>query len=194
MDVRPTKGCRRRRPSPWVWSSENWFNGEPVQSGAVLLGSWTRCGTTVSFLGVKGKTGEIVIGARSGIFKARDCQEEVDRGSLEPEGHGARHRRTVEDDDKVDGEKFAKLQVTEGAIRKYDEDVKKGERWPPKVNELRDVGADEVGGKKGQGFDQGVWRDIQRHGEGRDRRLDHAPGCPGARVPVDRGTSWTTTR
>ena len=42
-------------------------------------------------------------------------------------------------------------------------------------------------GGKGQGFDQGVRRDIQRHGEGRDRRLDRAPGCPGARVPVDRG-------
>ena len=44
-----------------------------------------------------------------GNLQSEDCQEEVDRGSLEPEGHGARHWRTVEDDDKVDGEKFAQV-------------------------------------------------------------------------------------
>ena len=36
-------------------------------------------------------------------------------------------------DDKVDGEKFAKLQVPEEAIRKHDEDVKK-ERDGPRVD------------------------------------------------------------
>ena len=38
----------------------------------------------------------------------------------------------------------------------------------------------------GQGFDAGVRRDVQRHGEGRDPRPKHAPGRPGTRVPVDR--------
>ena len=51
---------------------------------------------------------------------------------------------------------------------------------PPKVEEL-------MKWEKGQGFDQGVRSDLQRHGEGRDRRLDPAPGCPVSRVPVDRG-------
>ena len=31
-------------------------------------------------------------------LQSEDCQEDVDRGSLEPEGHGAGHRRTVEDE------------------------------------------------------------------------------------------------
>ena len=61
-------------------------------------------------------------------LQSKDRQEEVDRGSLEPEGHEQVTGvpwRTSEDDDKVDGEKFAKLQVPEEAIRKHDEDVEK---------------------------------------------------------------------
>ena len=34
-----------------IQSSENWFSGEPAGSAAVLLGSWTRCGTTLSSSG-----------------------------------------------------------------------------------------------------------------------------------------------
>ena len=59
---------------------------------------------------------------------------------------------------------------------------------PPNVKELRDVERELMKWEeKAKAFDQGVRRDIQRHGEGRDRRLNHAPGCSGARVPVDRG-------
>ena len=80
------------------------------------------------FLGVKGKTGEIVIGARSGIFKARTVRRRSTEDRWNPKAMelvtGAPWR-TSEDDDKVDGEKFAKLQVPEEATRKQDEDVKK---------------------------------------------------------------------
>ena len=41
--------------------------------------------------------------------------------------------RTSEDDDKVDGEKFAKLQVPEEATRKHGEDIEK-ERDGPRVD------------------------------------------------------------
>ena len=57
---------------------------------------------------------------------------------------------------------------------------------PPKVKELRDVERELMKWEE-KAKALTVRRDIQRHGEGRDRRLDHAPGCPGARVPVDRG-------
>ena len=72
------------------------------------------------FLRVKGKTGEIVIGARSGIFLARTVRRRSTEDRWNPKAV-----ETSEDDDKVDGEKFAKLQVPEEAIRKHDEDVKK---------------------------------------------------------------------
>ena len=42
-----------------------------------------------------------------------------------------------EDDDKADGEPFAKLQVPEEAIRKHDEDVER-EREGPRVNHYKE--------------------------------------------------------
>ena len=109
--------------------------GEPDQLGAVLLGSWTRWDHGV-FLGVKGKTGEIVIGARSGIFKARTVRRRSTEDRWNPKAMELVTGvpwRTSEDDDKVDGGKLAKLQVPEEAIRKHDEDIKK-ERDGPRVD------------------------------------------------------------
>ena len=82
----------------------------------------------MSFLGVKSKTGEIVIGARSGIFKARTVRRRSTEDRWNPKAMELVTGvlwRTSEDDDKVDGEKFAKLQVRVEAIRKHDEDVEK---------------------------------------------------------------------
>ena len=105
--------------------------------------NWERCSWEAGlvwdhgvFLGVKGKTGEIVIGARSGIFKARTVRRRSteDRWNMNSmELVTGVPWRTSDDDDKVDGEKFAKLQVPEEAIRKHVEDVKK-ERDGPRVD------------------------------------------------------------
>ena len=58
------------------------------------------------FLGVKGKTGEIVIGARSGIFKARTVRRRSTEDRWNPKAMelvtGVPWRAS-EDDDKVDG-------------------------------------------------------------------------------------------
>ena len=82
----------------------------PIGGGA--LGKLDSVWDHGVFLGVKGKMGEIVIGARSGIFKART----VRRRSIEDRWNPKAMElvtgvpwRTSEDDDKVDGEKFAKL-------------------------------------------------------------------------------------
>ena len=106
----------------------------PLGSGA--LGKLDSVWDHGVFLGVKGKTGEIVIGARSGIFKARTVRRRSTEDRWNPNAMELVTGvpwRTSEDDDKVDGEKFAKLQVPEEAIRKHDEDVKK-ERDGPRVD------------------------------------------------------------
>ena len=106
----------------------------PIGSGA--LGKLDSVWDHGVFLGVKGKTGEIVIGARSGIFKARTVRRRSTEDRWNPKAMELVTGvpwRTSEDDDKVDGEKFAKLQVPEEAIRKHDEDVKK-ERDGPRVD------------------------------------------------------------
>ena len=64
---------------------------------------------------------------------------------------------------------------------------------PLKVKELRDVEGEPMKGK-GQGFDQGVRRDLQRHGEGGDRRLHHALRPFRNSCTTRSETSWTTTR
>ena len=99
--------------------------GELVQWRTRPIGSGGDHGV---FLGVKGKTVEIVIGARSGIFKARTVRRRSTEDRWNPKAMELVTGvpwRTSEDDDKVDGDKIAMLQVPEEAIHEHDEDVKK---------------------------------------------------------------------
>ena len=74
-----------------------------------------------------GKIGEIAIGARSGIFKARTVRRRSIEDRWKPEGVELTGEpwRMSEDDDEADGEPSAKLQVLEEAIRKHDADVER---------------------------------------------------------------------
>ena len=56
----------------------------------------------------------------------------------------------------------------------------------PKVKELRDVDRELMKWEeKAKALTTEFRRDLQRHGKGWDRRLDHAPGRSGTRVPLD---------
>ena len=88
---------------------ENWFTGEPARSAAVLLGSWTRCGTTLSSSGQEEVGGDR---DRGEVFNASTVRRRLTEDRWNPE---ARELVTTvpwrmnEDDDKADGEQFAKL-------------------------------------------------------------------------------------
>ena len=109
------------------------WRSRPVGSGA--LGKLDSVWDYGVFLEVNGKTVEIAIGARSRIFKARTDRRRSteDRWKAEAVELTGLPRRMSEDDDKADGEGFAKLQVPEEAIRRHDADVKR-DRDSPRVN------------------------------------------------------------
>ena len=122
--------AEKAKPLPMEFGELVQWRTRPVGSGA--LGKLDSVWEHGVFLEVNGKTVEIAIGARSRIFKARTDRRRStdDRWKAEAVELTGLPRRMSEDDDKADGEPFAKLQALEGAIRKRVADVGKGERQP----------------------------------------------------------------